>query len=150
MGPSPYLWFFHAKQRLLDPKNKSLWVPDITCHFVHGIQRDYKQNYLSLWVPALICVFCMQNSDFWSRITSLYVSLTSPLIVCTQNSVPSIRITNLYWSQPWSAVFACKRATFRPERQVSMCPRSHLSFCACKTAWLAPELLLSMSSRSHL
>ena len=32
--------FVHAKQRLLDPNNKSLCVPDITCRFVHVIQRD--------------------------------------------------------------------------------------------------------------
>ena len=40
MDTSPHLWFLHAKQRLLDPNNKSLWVPDITCRFVHAIQRD--------------------------------------------------------------------------------------------------------------
>ena len=32
--------FVHAKQRLLDPNNKSLLVPDITCRFVHVIKRD--------------------------------------------------------------------------------------------------------------
>ena len=31
MGPNPYLWFFHSKQRLLDLNNKSLRIPDITC-----------------------------------------------------------------------------------------------------------------------
>ena len=40
LGPSPHLWFLHAKQRLLDPNSKSLWVPDITCRFVPAIQRD--------------------------------------------------------------------------------------------------------------
>ena len=40
MGPSPHVWFLEAKQRLLDRNNKSLWVPDITCRFVHGKQRD--------------------------------------------------------------------------------------------------------------
>ena len=40
MGSSPHLWFLHAKQRLLDPNSKSLWVPDITCHFVPAIQRN--------------------------------------------------------------------------------------------------------------
>ena len=33
MGPSPHLRFLHAKQRLLDQKYKSLWVPDITYGF---------------------------------------------------------------------------------------------------------------------
>ena len=40
MGPCPHLWFLEAKQRLLDQNNKSLWVPDTTCHFVHAKQRD--------------------------------------------------------------------------------------------------------------
>ena len=40
MGPRPHLWFLHAKQRLLDANNKSLWAPDITCRFEHAIQRD--------------------------------------------------------------------------------------------------------------
>ena len=40
MGPSPHLWFLDAKQRLLVQNNKSIWVPDFTCRFVHSIQRD--------------------------------------------------------------------------------------------------------------
>ena len=39
MGPSPHLWFLYAKQRLWDQNNKSLWVPDSTCRFVHAKQR---------------------------------------------------------------------------------------------------------------
>ena len=31
MGPSPHLWFLHAKQRLLDQNYKSLWVPVFAC-----------------------------------------------------------------------------------------------------------------------
>ena len=38
-GPRPHLWFLHAKQLLLDQNNKSLWVPDITCRFVHVQHR---------------------------------------------------------------------------------------------------------------
>ena len=39
ISPSPHLWFMHAKQRLLEQNNKSLWVPDMTCLFVHVQQR---------------------------------------------------------------------------------------------------------------
>ena len=39
MGPSPHVWILDAKQRLLDRINKSLWVPGITCRFVHAKQR---------------------------------------------------------------------------------------------------------------
>ena len=30
-----HLWFLLAKLRLLDQNNKSLWVPDMTCHYVN-------------------------------------------------------------------------------------------------------------------
>ena len=91
MGPSPHLWFLHVKQRLLDP------------------------NYKSPWVPALICGFCMQNSAFRTRITSLYGSQTSPMVFCIQNGDFSNRIASLYGSQTSSEVFACKTATFGSE-----------------------------------
>ena len=40
LGPSSHMWFLHAKQRLLNQINKSLWVQDLTCCFVHEKQRD--------------------------------------------------------------------------------------------------------------
>ena len=40
IGPSPHLWLLHGKQRSLDQNYKSLWVPDLTCRFVHAKQRD--------------------------------------------------------------------------------------------------------------
>ena len=126
MCPSPHLWFLHAKQRILD------------------------QNIKSLWVPALICGFCIPNSDFWTRITNLYVSQTSPVVVCMQYSVISTRITCLYGSQPLSVVFGCKTATFWAELQVSMGPRHDLSFCGSKTAYLASEKLVSMGPSPHV
>ena len=95
MGSSPHLWFMHSKQWLLDPNNKSIWVPDITCRFVHAIQRDLHPNNLSLWVPPLTFGFFMQNIYFWRRITSLYGSQTSPVVLCMQNSVINIRIASL-------------------------------------------------------
>ena len=57
---------------------------------------------------------------------------------------------SLYGSQPWSAVFACQRASFGPELQVSLGPRPYLSFCACKTVWFAPEYQVYMGSSTHL
>ena len=102
MGPSLHLWILHAKQRLLD------------------------QKYKSLWVQALICCFCMQNSDFW------------------------IRITSLCGSQPSPVVFACKTATLGPELQVSIGPRPHLWFFAFQTGTLAPELQVSIGPSPHL
>ena len=92
----------------------------------------------------------MQNSDFWTRIASLYVSQISPTVLCLQCSVISTRTTCLYGSQPFSVVFAFKTATFGAELQVFMGPRHDLLFCAYKTAWLASELLVSISPISHV
>ena len=88
MCPSPHLWFLHAKQRILD------------------------QNFKSLWVPALICGFCMPNSEFWPRITSLYGSQTSPALLCNQNGVICTRISSLYWFQPSSVVLCLQNSDF--------------------------------------
>ena len=57
MGPSPHLWFLHAKQRLLDQSTSLLWVPDLTCRFVYAKQRDLHKNKKTIWVPALTCGF---------------------------------------------------------------------------------------------
>ena len=92
----------------------------------------------------------MQNSDFWSRITSLYRSQTWPVVLCIQNGVISVRNTSLYESHLSCVVFGCKTATFGAELQVFMGPRHDLSFCAYKTAWLASEILVSMSPISHV
>ena len=39
IGPSPHVRLLQGKQRLLDQKYKSLWVPAIICDFVHSKQR---------------------------------------------------------------------------------------------------------------
>ena len=100
--------------------------------------------------PSPHVCFCMQNSDFWTRIANLYGSQISPAVLCLQCRVSSIRITSLHGSQLSCVVFGCNRATFGQEKQVSMSPRHNLSLCACKIAWLAPELLLSMCPNPHL
>ena len=68
----------------------------------------------------------MQNSDLWTRITSLYGSQTSPAILCVQIA--------------WLA----------PEILVSKGSGTHLWFCACKTATLGPDLQVCMGRRPHL
>ena len=92
----------------------------------------------------------MQNSDFWTRIANLYGSQISPAVLFLQCSVSSNRNTSLHGSQPSCVAFGCNRATFGPEKQVSISPRHNLSLCACKIAWLAPELLFSMCPNPHL
>ena len=95
-------------------------------------------------------LFCLQNFDFWTRITSLYGSQTWPVILCMYNSVLNIRITNLYGSQPSSVVFAFKTATLWPQLHMSLGPRSHLRPSAYKPVCLASELLVSIGPSPHL
>ena len=108
IGPSPHVWVLDAKQRLLDWNYKALWVEDHTC------------------------CFCMQNFDFWTRITSLYGSQTWPVILCMYNSVLNIRNTSLYGSQPSPVVFAFKTSWLASELLVSMGPRPHDWFLDAK------------------
>ena len=118
---------------------------------MHAKQSDYHQNYYSLWVPALICGFCMQNSDFRTRITRLYRSQTSPMFFFafkTALFAPELQVSMCPSPHLWFCTLTT--ATLWPELIVSMGPRTHLSFCACKTAWLAPEILVFIGLRPHL
>ena len=89
MGPSPYLWFFHAKQRLLEQK-----------YSLYGTQTP-------------LVVLCMQTRVISTRIVSLYGSQTSPVVLCMQNIVSWTRITCLYGFQPTSVVLCIENSDFR-------------------------------------
>ena len=151
MGPRPHQWFFAFKTATLAPElqvsmvpSSHLWFCAFTtatlwpelivsmgprphlCFFLHSKRGLLQQNCKPLWVPALIWCFCIENSVFWIRNTSVYRSQPSYVVLCMQKA--------------WLA----------PELLVSMSPRPHLSFCECKTAWLAPESLVSMGLIPHL
>ena len=135
---SPQLWFLYAKQRLED-LHKSLYEyqtsPVVLCiqtsvistriASFYGFQTSpvvYACKTAPLGLKLQVSVgprphlwFCMQNSDFWSRITSLYASQTWPVILCMYKSVISIRITSLYGSQLSSEDFVWKTVSFGPE-----------------------------------
>ena len=85
MGPRPHLWIFANNTACLVPKLQALWVPELTCGFVHAKQRAEHQNYKSQREPAHMCCFCIQKWDFRTRITSLYGSKTSSVDLCKQN-----------------------------------------------------------------
>ena len=169
MAPSPHLWFLHSKQRLSDPNNKSLWVPDSTCHFVHAIQSDYHQNFLSLLVPVLILGLCMRPESqvcicprphlrFWAHITAClaqecqdYMSSSPNLWCCAyKTETLGLELKVSFGPRHDLSFCACTTAWLAPELQGSMGPWPHLSFCACKTACLASELLVSTGKSPHL
>ena len=105
MGPSPHLWFLHAKQPLLDQNYKSLWVPDFTYVF-----------------------FCFQKSDISTRIASLYGSQPSSVgFACkTVTFVSELQVS--MGPRPHLWFFAFKTATLGPELHVSIGARPHLCF----------------------
>ena len=121
--------------------------------------------------PVLLCGFRIQNSHFWIRITSLYGSQTSPVILCMQYSVISIRITSLYRSHlrflhvkqrllyrisnlcgsQSSPVVLCMKNGVISTRITSLYGSQHTSeVFASKTATFGPGLLVSMGRRHHL
>ena len=71
----------------------------------------------------------MQNSEFWTRNSSLYRSQTSSVVLSAHKCVISIRITSLYGSKPLSVVFAIKTATFGSELQNSVSQTSPVVLC---------------------
>ena len=106
--PSPHLWFLHAKERILD------------------------QIFKSLCVPVLICGFCMQNSAFWTRISSPYESQTSSVALSTHNCELNTRKKDCIGSSPHLWLCACKTVTLGLELQVSVDQRPHLWFLQAK------------------
>ena len=98
MGSSSHLWFCACKTATL------------------GLELQ-----VSAWWIDPTCGFCMQNSDFWTRITSLYGSQT----------------LHLWFS-------ACKTACLASELQVYMGPSPHLWFLHAKQRLMEPELQVSM------
>ena len=115
MGPNPYLWFLHAKQRLLE------------------------QNYKYLCVTALICGFCIHNSAFWTRISSLYVSQTSSVVLSTHNCVLNTRIKRLSVFQPSPVVLCMQNSDFSTWIASLYGPSPHLCFLHAKQRLLDPN-----------
>ena len=116
----------------------------------------------------------MQNSDLWTRKTSLYGSQTWPVALWMQNSVICIRLTSLYVSQPSSVIFFMQNSAFGTRvtslygsqtwpvvlcmynsglniRNTSLYGSQPSSVVfECKTAWLASESLVSMGPSPHV
>ena len=113
MGPSLHLWFMHAKLRLYEENYKSLLVPQLIYVFFCIQNSVFSTRISSLYgsQPSPVVFFCIHNSVIMTRINSLYGSKSSPVVVCMQNNEINIRITSLYGSQPSSVVFAFKTAT---------------------------------------
>ena len=91
----------------------------------------------------------MQNSEFWTRITNLYGSQNSPVVLCMQNSVSSIWITSLCGSQPSCVVLSIHNSMlstrikrlywFQPSRMVLCMQISDFSTWISTPYWSQPS-----------
>ena len=147
MGPRPHLWF---------------WAHITACS-----AQEYQDHRGSSLHHV---VLCMQNSAFWTRITSLNGSQTSPVdFLLAKQGDPTIRKTSLYESQPSCVVLWIQSSDFMDQNNiVSKNPRPQLFILcvqnavltarinsiywsqtssvvfACKTETFGPELQVSM------
>ena len=115
----------------------------------------------------------MQNSEFWTRITNLYGSQISPVVLCMQYSVISTRITCLWnptlicgfciqnsdfwtritnlWRSQTSPVGLCMQYSVINTRITSLYGSQPLSVVfGCKRATSGAELQVSMGPRYDL
>ena len=98
-GSQPSSVVFPCKTATLGPELQVSIGPSTHLWLVHSKQRLYNQNYRSVRVPALVCGFVHSKSVFSTRITSLYVSHLSSVHLCIQNSEFMTRINSIYESQ---------------------------------------------------
>ena len=155
MGPRPHQCFLHTKERF-STRIASLYVSqtspvvlsmqknviNIRITSVYGSQPssvDFACKTATLGPEIQVSMgprphqcFLHSKERFSTRIASLYVSQTSPVVLSMQKNVINIRITSVYGSQPSSVDFACKTATFGQELQVSKGPSLHLRFLHAK------------------
>ena len=128
MGPSPHLWFLHAKQRLLD-QYTSLYgfqtSPVVLC--MQNSVICTRISSLHGFQPSSV-VLCMQNSDFRTRHTSLYGSQSSSVVLSTHNGVLSTRIKRQYGSQPSPVVLCMQTPSLALDLLDSIGPSPHLRF----------------------
>ena len=89
MGPRPQLLICAFKTACLPPKLIVSMGPRPDLWFLHAKQR------------------------LWTKITSLYVSQTSPVVLCLQNKVICTRMTSLYGFQHSCVVLCIQNSDFR-------------------------------------
>ena len=153
VGPKPHLWFLNAKPRLLDQKTSlygSQTWPVVFCkqYSVISIRNAslYRFQTSSVifacktaWLSSELLVSIVPRPHLWILIakqrlldqhTSLYGYQTSPVVLCMQNSLISIRITSLYGFQPSSVVLCIQNSDLRTKIARLCGPQtSHVNFC---------------------
>ena len=86
-----------------------------------------------------LCFFLMQYSAFWTRISSLYGSQTSSVVLNTHNCELNTRIKRQYWIQPSPVALCIQNSDFRPRVTSLWGSKTSPVVFACKTAPSGPE-----------
>ena len=96
MGPSPYLWFCAFKRATLGPELHVSMGPRRHLWFC-ACQTACLASELLISIPHLS--FLDAKHQLWTRITSLYGSQTSLVVLCLQNSSksPHFQSKNYKW-----------------------------------------------------
>ena len=117
VGPRSHMWFLHAKQRLLDQNDKSLWS--------------------QTWPVVL----CLNKSVLSIRITSPYGSQHPSVVFAGKIATfgPELQIS--VCTRPHLSFCACKSTWLAPEILASTGSSPHLWFFPFKRATLRPNYM---------
>ena len=92
-------------------------------------------------------VLSIHNSVLSTRINRLYRFQPSPVVLCMQNSDFWTRITSLYASHSWPVILYMYKSVISIRNTSLYGSQPSSMVFAFKTAWLASELLVSMGPR---
>ena len=91
---------------------------------------------VSMFPNPHLCFFLMQYNAFWTRISSLYGSQTSSVVLSTHNCELNTRI---YWFQPSPVALCMQKSDFRTRITSLWGIKTSPVVFACKTAPSGPE-----------
>ena len=107
--------------------------------FLHAKRRLLDQSTSLYGHQTSPVVLCTQNSVICTRMTSLYGSQTSSVVLSTHNCVLNARIKRLYWFQHSPVDLCMQNSDFRT-RITSLCgSKTSPVVFACKAATSGPE-----------
>ena len=94
---------------------------------------------VSMCPNPLLCFFLMQYSSFWTRISSLYGSQASSVVLSTHNCELNTRIKRQYCMQPSPQALCMQNSGFRTRIASPWGSKTSPVFFSSKTAPSGPE-----------
>ena len=116
LGPRPHLWICAIETACLPLE---LGPSHNLCFYACKTAWLAPELQVSMGLSPRLC-FLHDKQRLWTRITSLYGSQTSPVLLCMQNSVICAKMTSSHGFQPSSVVLCMQNSDFRT-RIKSLC-----------------------------